>query len=484
MIFPGIGYNTLIVSCPWERICPVRLRAFCALTALLPLTAALIFSMPARAQEPTVLPTQAPSGLGLGTVYSYTLENGLRVLVAPSDAADLVTLDVWMDAGTRRETAANNGAAHFIEHLLFKGTATHGPGQIDAAIEDLGGSLNAATSYDWAHFYVTVASADSSAALDVLSDALMHSALRPDDMEAERPVILNEMAGDNSTPEDQLTQAYNALEFPNHPYGRPIVGTVNTVSSMTRQTVYDFYHTYYVPGDATLVISGNVTPAQGLAMARKSLAAWPARPFPPDHSIPETPQNGIQTQTLTSPDPNAYLTLGFHAPSVQEQPDAWTMDLLLTYLGQGGNNLLQEDLQNKQKIVSNISANYLTQRDPGTLTITAECRPGDVPQVTQAILADLKQVCDTPLSEADLAAAKHALLASYLFDAQTTSGRADAIGFYAVIDSARYDTDYIQHFENVTPGQLQAIARKYLDFHNYTLVTMLPQPNAMTASRQ
>lgn len=459
----------------------MRLRAF-----FLVLVLALLGFSPqiVHAQEPTVLPTQAPPGLGLGTVYSYTLENGLRVLVAPSDAADLVTLDVWMDAGTRRETADNNGAAHFIEHLLFKGTTTRKPGEIDAAIENLGGTLNAATSYDWAHFYVTVASQDADPALSVLADALMHAALRPQDMEAERPVILSELAADEATPAQQVMDAYNALEFPDHPYGRPIVGTDATVSAMTPQTVQDFYHTYYVPGDATLVISGNVTPEQGLAMARKELGMWPARPFPPDQTLPETPQNGILSQTLMGKGANAYLTLGFHAPSVRDQPDAWTMDVLLTYLGQGGNNILQKDLQRRQKLVTEIDSNYLTQRDPGTLTISAECAPTVVDQVKQAILADVNALRDAPLSDADLAAAKQALLASYLFDAQTTSGRADALGFYAVIDSPRYDTSYIQHFEDVTPAQLQAVARKYLNPKDYTLVTMLPQPDAITASRR
>jgi zinc protease len=456
-------------------------RALCPVPAVLLL---LFFCLPPlHAQQPTVLPTQAPGGLGLGTVYQYILENGLRVLVAPSSSADLVTLDMWMDAGTRRETAANNGAAHFLEHLLFKGTPTRPPGQIDADIEDLGGTMNAATSYDWAHFYVTVASGDADAALSVLGDAIMHAAIRPADMDAERPVILSEMFADANTPSEQVADAFNALEFPDHPYGRPIVGTPELVSQMPRQTVYDFYKTYYVPGDATLVISGNIMPDQALAIARKEFGNWPARPFPPDRDLPETPQNDIQTKTMSGTGPDAYLTLGFHAPSVQQQPDAWVMDLLLTYLGQGGNNLLQTDLQNHQKLVTNINANYLTQRDPSSITISAECQPANVAVVTQAILTDIEALRDNPLSTSQLAAAKHALLASYLFDAQTTSGRADALGFYSMIASPEYDTDYIQNFESVTAAQVQAVAQKYLDPHNYTLVTMLPQPNAMTASR-
>ncbi len=461
----------------------MRLRAFFVLPALL-LAFSATLSGPASAQQATVLPTSAPPGLGLGTVYSYTLENGLRVLVAPNTAADLVTVDVWMGDGTRRETADNNGAAHFIEHLLFKGTATRKPGEIDAAIEDLGGTLNAATSYDWAHFYVTVASADAPGALGVLSDALMNAALRPEDMEAERPIILSEMAQDVSTPTGRLTQVFNALTFPTHPYGRPIVGTPATVSQMTRQTVADFYKAYYVPGNATLVITGNVTPEQGLAMARTALGTWAARPVPADSVAPEAPQTDIRTRTLNESSRDAYVMLGFRAPSVKDQPDAWVMDVLLTYLGQGGNNRLTLDLQRRRKLVTSISANYLTQRDPGTLTVTAECDPGSVDRVTQAILGEVQAVRDTPLSDADLAAAKHALLASYLFDTQTNSGRAGALGFYAVIDSARYDTDYIAHFESVTAAQVQTVAQKYLNAEAYTLVTLLPRTDPVTASRQ
>lgn len=461
----------------------MRLRALAALPALLLLCAGLS-PISLHAQEPTVLQTSAPPGLGLGPVTSYTLENGLRVLVAPNTNADLVTLDVWMGAGTRREAADNNGEAHFIEHLLFKGTATRKPGDIDAAIEDLGGTLNAATSYDWAHFYVTVASADADAALAVLADALMNAAIRPEDMEAERPVILSELAREDATPTDVVTRAFNALTFPTHPYGRPLIGTAASISQMTRQTVYDFYKTYYAPSNATLVIAGNVTPEQGLAMARKALGMWPAHPVPADDVPPEAPQTTPRTQVMSGPFRDAYVMLGFRAPSVKQQPDAWVMDVLLTYLGQGGNNRLEVDLQRKQKLVTSIDANYLTQRDPGTLSVIAECAPGNVLVVTKAIRAEIQALRDNPLSDSDLAAAKHTLLASYLFDAQTDSGRAGALGFYATIDSARYDTDYIQNFESVTSAQVQEVAHRYCSLDTETLVTLLPRTDPVTASRQ
>jgi len=461
-------------------------RSFASLAVLLaPLAVhAQAASLPSSGSAVVTAPTSTATGIGLGTVTEYTLANGLQVLVAPSDAADLVTMDVWVGAGTRRETAANNGVAHFMEHLIFKGTPTRRPGEIDAAIEDLGGSLNAATSYDWAHFYGTVASADAPAALAILADALQNSEMRQADIDAEKPVILSEMARDTDTATGRISRVYNALEFPNHPYGRPLLGTLEHVSNMPRQAILDFYHTYYAPSNATLVLAGRITPEAGLALARKDFGGWPVRAVPDDKILPQQPQTEIREKMLTASAAHGFLQIGFHAPSVRDQPDAWVMDVLMTLLGQGGNNRLEQDLERHQKLVRAISTDYLTRRDPGTLSISAEFEPGDYPAVRGAILSEVKALRDVPVPGDELAAAKHTLLASYLFDSQTNSGRADALGFYSRIDSYQYDTDYIGHFESVTPAQIQAVARKYFDLNAYTIVTLLPPADPVTASRR
>jgi zinc protease len=451
---------------------------------LSPLLAALVFFVPtlghAQAETATT-PTSTATGIGLGTVTEYTLPNGLQVLVAPSNAADLVTMDVWVGAGTRRETAEQNGVAHFMEHLIFKGRK---PGEIDAAIEDLGGSLNAATSYDWAHFYVTVGSRDAPAALGVLGDALMNAEMRQADIDAEKPVILSEKAREENSATTRVGRVFNALCFPTHPYGRPLLGTASNISDMPRKTILDFYHTYYAPGNATLILAGRITPEEGLALATKTFGAWPSRPVPDDKTLPEAPQTGSRSRSLTAPVRRGFLQIGFRAPSVQDKPDVWVMDVLMTLLGQGGNNRLEQDLERKKKLVTAINTSYLTQRDPGTMSVTAEFDPGDYDTVGKAILAEAAALRDTPVSDGELAAAKHTLLASYLFDTQTNSGRADALGFYSRIDSYKYDTDYVGHFEAVTPALVQSVARKYLTLDAYTLVTLLPVPDPVTASRR
>jgi len=438
-------------------------------------TASLSLPAAAQAAAPAL-----PSGLGV--VTHATLPNGLQVLAAPSAAADLVTVDVWVGAGTRRETTANRGAAHFIEHLIFKGTPTRSPGEIDAAVEDLGGSLNAATSYDWAHFYVTVGASDAPAALSILADAVMHASLRQADMDTERSVILSERARQLASPAARTTEEVSALLFPNHPYGHPLMGTLDSINSMSRTTVLDFYKTYYVPGNVTLVLSGNLSPAAAQDMAERAFGAWPAAPVPADTLAPEATQTQPRAETLDGGRGQAYLTMGWHAPAVSDQPDAWVMDVLLTYLGQAGNNRLDTDLRRRQKIVSSITANYLTQRDPGQITITAAFDPTQTEPVRRAILAEITALRAVPLNADEIGTARRALLASYLFDAETNSGRANALGFYNTINTYRYDTEYIAHVLSVTPAQVQAVARKYLNPHVYASVTLLPPANPVLAS--
>lgn len=438
----------------------------------------------AQAETVATPPTSTATGIGLGPVTEYTLPNGLQVLVAPSNAADLVTMDIWVGAGTRRETAENNGVAHFMEHLIFKGTPTRKPGEIDAAIEDLGGTLNAATSYDWAHFYGTVGSVDAPAALAVLSDAVMNAEMRQKDIDDEKPVILSEMAREANSATTRVARAFNALCFPTHPYGRPLLGTASNVSNMPRKTILDFYHTYYAPSNATLILAGKITPEEGLALAKKTFGFWPSRPVPEDKLLPEPPQTDIRISHLTAPVRRGFLQIGFRAPSIKDKPDVWVMDVLMTLLGQGGNNRLEQDLERKKKLVTAINTSYLTQRDPGTMSVTAEFDPGNYDTVQNAVLEEIAALRDTPISSEELAAAKHTLLASYLFDTQTNTGRADALGFYSRIDTYRYDIDYVNNFEAVTPEMVQTVAKRYLDPSAYTLVTLLPVPNPITASRR
>jgi predicted Zn-dependent peptidase len=436
--------------------------------------------------------TIVSSPAALSQVTATTLDNGLRVITAESHAVPIVAVDAWVRAGTRREKPGQPGVAHFLEHLLFKGTPTHPDEEsVDGSIEDLGGTLDAATSYDWAHFYTEVPASGYPQAIALIGDILQHASLKPSSIEEERPIIEDEISRDDDDPLTSLSNTARSLFYtPGSAYGRTITGSIDQVKAVTRDEVADFYNTYYVPNNVTLIVSGDVTPVEVQKVVVDQLGTWRKSPNLPEdgdaqRSTYQLPTEGQSTihKSLTQKDADeSYAVYAFSAPSVKDQPDAWDMDVLLTLLGQGGNNRFTRDLKIKEHVVDTISADYLTQKDPGILTISASMPTSNVDAVQAAILDEIQQLRSIPVSESELQAAKNALRANYLFDVDTDSGHADSLGFYDTISTYDYDVDYLKHIAEVSPADVQKAAQKYLDTNAYTVVLQVPQSDVSTAS--
>jgi predicted Zn-dependent peptidase len=225
-----------------------------------------------------------------------------------------------------------------------------------------------------------------------------------------------------------------------------------------------------------------VTPDRAFAAVQAAFGDWKGDAAPPEQSLPAPSIDSIETQVMNRAGNDSVLVLGWRAPSVSNQPDAWVMDVLLTYLGQGGRNVLDDDLRVSKHLVTSISADYLTQRDTGIMSITAEFPTGNYARVRDAILDHIRMLRDQPLSADQLASAKQQLIASYLFDAETVSGKADALGFYEMIDSYHYDTDYIEHVQSVTADQVRAVASRYLTPDAYAMTQVVPPSDPENAS--
>lgn len=418
-------------------------------------------------------------------IVEATLPNGLRIIIAPSHAVALAAVDIWVRAGITRQPADQPGVAHYLEHMIFKGTATRpDESAIDGAIEDLGGTVDASTSYDWAHYFTTIPSKNFEGALDVLSDAIQHSSITQEGVDSERDIIAGEIARSADDPGEVMGMEVRKLAYgPDHPYGRTVTGLPSDVGSVTRDQIVAFYNKYYVPNNVTVVVAGDVTPQQVIAAADTDFGKWAfSKDLPDMPNIPDVVPTKIQRSVLRRGGSESYMTIAFFAPAVTDKPDVWTMDVLLTLLGQGGNNRLQTDLQYKRKLVDNITADFLTQKYQGLLTITAAFPTGDPDAVEKAIIAECDNLRNQTCSVAEVEAAKRGLLSSYLFDTQTVSGKADALGFYDMIDSNQYDIDYIKNFGTVTPADIQRLANKYLNTSAYSIVTMIPDIDSSNAS--
>jgi zinc protease len=424
-----------------------------------------------------LLPTVVGAGsesLPADSIKLKTLPNGLRVVVREAREAPLVTIDLWVRAGSARETAETNGVAHFVEHLLFRGTAKRGRGEIDRDIEQLGATLNATTSRDWMHLYTTVASRYWQNALEVIADAVQNSALRPDDVEREQMIILDELARAADNPIRDANQRLAELLFQKHPYRLPVAATRDSIIRIQREQVVAFYQKFFVPNNASLVIVGDVSAAEAFAAVEKLFGAWARRditdPEPEPEPPPETPRRAQFKVRRGSP----VVGIGFMAPSVKEVKDVCAVDLLLALLGRRDGLLTR--LLVGQGIATRVNTEFLTQRYPGIFSIVVELpAKGDPAQVEAIVIEALQQLAKTPFSDAEVARAKREILGEYLFGMETTEGQASTLGFYEMIDTHLFATEYEKNILAVTPEDVRRAVEKYLNPECRVVVTLVKE---------
>ena len=397
-----------------------------------------------------------------GTVNSTVLPNGLRIITLEDHSAELVAVEVWVKAGNLYETESNNGAAHFLEHLLFKGTAKRGPGQADREIEGLGATLDATASKDSIRIDTTVSSKYCDIALDVLTDVTMRAKLDPDEMERERGVILDEIARRNLDPFRAITGLISKAEFPNHPYGRSVEGTSETVTAITSKQLRDYYETYFVPNNMAVVVVGDITQARAVAAVTQAFKDFKKKDLPL-LKTPAQPPPGPVSQKVKRETKLTYCALSFPAPGVGNLDDVYPMDVLLTYMVAGYQSWMESELKTAKGIVQVVTGEFTTHKDPGGLFLMFGCEQAGVDQARQAILAKLKSIRETPLSDADVARAKRSLEGNFAFDVETFSGRAHILGFYDSLGDYKLALSYADNIDKVTPERIRQAALKYID---------------------
>jgi zinc protease len=415
-----------------------------------------------------------------------TLENGLRVIVAERHGARLAAVDLRVRAGTAYETPQNNGVAHVIEHLLFKGTAARPPGDVDAAIESIGGELSANTSKDWAQFATVVPSSRWRTALEVLADVVQNPAFRAEDLKTEKEVILSEMAAADADATRAPFTALATVAFPrDHPYHLPLYGPETNVQNFTRDDLLRFWRAHYTPQNMTLVVVGDVKRADIVGAAR-ALFAWPPGQNAPEPAA-DLPDPGplpgiVRAQPLQRDRGLVSLVLGFRAPSVKAAEDAVAMDVLLQILAVGARGRLNDALVDKDLALA-VSADYLTQRAPGVLTLTAIGRPGSEKRLEEALLAEVQRLREAGVTGAEVDAGRRALLAQTLFDEETYAGEANALAFYDAIDTYEFVLLYRQRIAAVGTPDIARVVRTYLTPDRYAVATVAPRSAPTAPSR-
>ncbi len=402
------------------------------------------------------------------------LDNGLTVIVQENHATEVVTLQAWVKVGSRDETDETNGGAHFIEHMLFKGTPRRTVGQIFRDVEAMGGEINASTSYDFTQFYIIAAGRFFDRVLAIQADALQHSTFDPAEFERERLVVIEELNRREDSPSTFSFDLLSTVAFTQHPYRRTVIGPRANLQRMTRDQLYEFYRTFYVPANVTVVVVGDVHAEDVIARVRRAYGGWRTTGPPRQQFPPEPPMTAIRRIVREQDVRVAYLRLGWLGPAARER-DVYAMDVLLYVLGRGRAARLVRNVREGQRLVQDISAGFFTSADPNLFLVAAVTEPDALARAEEAILAEIAAVRVGGVTAEELQRAKTLLEGEDIVATSTTRGLASTLGFYATVADLDFALTYREHIRAVTAEDVQRVAQRYLDPQRYAAVVIRPR---------
>jgi predicted Zn-dependent peptidase len=401
--------------------------------------------VPARAKPPQggFLIT---AGAAEGPYQRSVLPNGLVVVTEPMAHVRTVSLGVWIDAGSRYEDLHSMGVSHFIEHALFKGTATRSALAIAQEMDALGGHLNAFTDREHTCFYLRVLSDHLEGALAILADMVLHPALEPAAVERERQVILEEIASYEDAPDDLVHDVFAAALWPGHPLGWPVAGSASSVGGLSPADLRGFMEARYRPGVALVAAAGQLEHGDVVDRIRRALGAWNGAARPVTLTAPAA-QRAVAFRDKDIE--QVHLCLG--APSLpQAHPDRYVMAVLEQALGGGMSSRLFQEIREERGLAYSITAYHAPYRDTGAFVVYAGTAPEaclDVVRLAAAILGEARR----GLPADDIARAKESLKGGLMLDLETPGSRMSKLarseqyfGRQFTLDEILADVDHVR----------------------------------------
>ena len=407
------------------------------------------------------------------TAVRYELPNGLRVVLQENHASKVVAFQAWVAVGSADESPEIAGIAHVFEHMLFKGTARRGVGQIAHEVEAAGGEINAWTSFDQTVYHLVLASRFFDTGLDILADALQNSSFDPGELERELKVVLEEVKQGEDNPSRVATQALFGAAFSRHPYRRPVIGYTKTVKAFTRERLLDFFHRWYVANNVTLVVVGDFDVERAKAAIAEAWGKMASRPLArPERKEPA--QKAPRAKVVTQDVRESQVGVAFHIPGIHHD-DTAALDLLAIILGQGDSSRLTRGLKRRDQLVTDAFAYAYTPRDPGLLVAGATMPPDDLDAGFGGLLSELFRLRHEEVSDTELAKAKAIIESDAVYQKETVQGQARKLGFFETVGGGLdWEDEYNRQVRAVTPATLMAAARKYLVVDNATIAALVP----------
>ena len=403
----------------------------------------------------------------------YKLDNGQTAVIQEVRNNPIVTIDTWIKTGSIDEDDTNNGVAHFLEHLFFKGTKNHAPGEFDKILETKGGITNAATSKDFTHYYITIPSKDFDLAMDLHADMLMNPMIPRNEMEKERKVVLEEINKDSNSPQKKLYESIDNMLYTTHPYKRRVIGKSEVIETITREKILDFYNAHYSPSNMVTIVVGDVDTNHALEkikdVFKMSSAKTSKNVYPKEQPLDE-PKKQVEYIDTKS----GYMLIGYRAPSITEK-DSYAMDVLSTILGEGRSSVLNQVLKEKKRLAFSIAAGNMTYKDDGIFYISANFEPDKCKMVQDTIFDEIKKIQDKGVNEEQLNLAKNIIERTTYYSRESVSNISNEIGYtMALTGDIKFYDNYLNNIKNVSINDVKRVANKYLVQNHSATSILLP----------
>ncbi len=441
--------------------------ALWAVISLFMITENLFASHPSSHPVPPTLP---PS-----KAQVFTLPNGVTLIVEEDHSAPVASVQVSCATGSIDEGKwMGAGLSHILEHMLFKGTASRKVGEIARHVQELGGYINAYTSYDRTVYWIDLPSGGAYEAVSILSDAMMNSTLPQEEYDKEQEVIRREFAMGFDDPNRKNWQLIARTVFPQSPYGNPVIGYLDIYNQLKREDVWAYYKQRYVPNNLTFVVVGDVDSFKVREQLEAFFKEYPRKPLEPIVLPEEPPQVGKRFMAEEFSTELSRVGLSWRIPGLTNA-DVPALDVLSTILGTGDSSILNRELRERSHTVYSVSAQVIAFQDSGIFGIMAACDADKRKQAEQSALAFVEKIRSHGVTEQELHKAKMTFLASELQNLVDTKGRASQLGSnWLTTRNINFGSDYLNSVQKLTVADVQAAANKYLKEDTLSVTELNP----------
>jgi predicted Zn-dependent peptidase len=414
------------------------------------------------------------------SIVRDVLDNGLRILTEPMTEVRSVSIGVWLTRGSRHETADLGGIAHFVEHMLFKGTATRTAEDIAQAIDSIGGQLDAFTAKEYASYYIKVLDEHLPLAVDILADIVRNPAFRPDDIEREKKVVIEEIKMVEDTPDDLVHEIFTQGFWEDHPLGRPILGVRETVEALNAKVLSRYFRDAYAPRNLIVSAVGNLEHARVRDLVEQKFGDLASSAHVAGETAPSViPKIQIRNKELEQ----SHICLGTSSYQ-QNHDDRHTSYVLNTLLGGSMSSRLFQNVREKRGLAYAVFSGLSAYRDAGSFTIYAGCANDAVGEVIDLVVEELRGLKKTTIPTAELRRSKDHLKGSLMLSLESTASRMSHLARQEIYFDQQFGLDEtLDGIERVTAADVQRVAEDLFS-HGALSATVLGNVNGLQLPRE